>query len=132
MIKVYPKNHDEQLSEHFWLSEFHCHCERALCTQTPVSEELVDGLEMIRVGLEVPVIVLSGHRCLAHNKEVGGEEKSYHPIWGAADIRAPGVSVMLLVEAAKMVPDFLEGGIGVYPNRIHVDVGPKRRWHVKA
>lgn len=66
-------------------------------------------------------LVTSGHRS-------GGRRHSMHRSCGAADIRVPGVSVSRIVAAARSAPNI--GGIGTYCNGIvHVDVGPKRRWH---
>lgn len=66
-------------------------------------------------------LVTSGHRS-------GGRRGSYHRKCLAADIRVPGVSVKRIVAAARSAPAI--GGIGTYCNGIvHVDVGPKRRWH---
>ncbi len=66
-------------------------------------------------------LVTSGHRS-------NGRRGSYHRKCLAADIRVPGISVKRIIAAAKSAPAI--GGIGTYCNGIvHVDVGPKRRWH---
>ena len=66
-------------------------------------------------------LVTSGHRS-------NGRRGSYHRKCLAADIRIPGISVQRIIAAAKSAPAI--GGIGTYCNGIvHVDVGPKRRWH---
>jgi hypothetical protein len=66
-------------------------------------------------------LVTSGHRS-------NGRRGSYHRKCLAADIRIPGISVKRIVAAARSAPAI--GGIGTYCNGIvHVDVGPKRRWH---
>ncbi len=66
-------------------------------------------------------LVTSGHRS-------NGRRGSYHRKCLAADIRIPGISVKRIIAAAKSAPAI--GGIGTYCNGIvHVDVGPKRRWH---
>ena len=65
--------------------------------------------------------VTSGHRS-------NGRRGSYHRKCLAADIRIPGISVKRIIAAARSAPAI--GGIGTYCNGIvHVDVGPKRRWH---
>jgi hypothetical protein len=57
-----------------------------------------------------------------------GRRGSMHRTCRAADIRVPGVSVSKIVAAARSAPGI--GGIGTYCNGIvHVDVGPRRRWH---
>lgn len=66
-------------------------------------------------------LVTSGHRS-------NGRRGSYHRKCLAADIRIPGVSVKRILAAARSAPAI--GGVGTYCNGIvHVDVGPKRRWH---
>ncbi|WP_411034636.1 YcbK family protein [Shinella sp. BYT-45] len=66
-------------------------------------------------------LVTSGHRS-------NGRRGSYHRKCLAADIRVPGVSVKQIIAAARSAPAV--GGVGTYCNGIvHVDVGPKRRWH---
>lgn len=66
-------------------------------------------------------LVTSGHRS-------NGRRGSYHRKCLAADIRVPGVSVNRILAAARSAPAI--GGLGTYCNGIvHVDVGPKRRWH---
>ena len=58
----------------------------------------------------------------------GGRRGSYHRRCMAADIRVPGVPVRRIVAAARNAPGI--GGIGTYCNGIvHVDIGPRRRWH---
>jgi hypothetical protein len=67
------------------------------------------------------LLVTSGHRS-------NGRRGSYHRKCLAADIRIPGVSVNRILAAAHSAPAI--GGVGTYCNGIvHVDVGPKRRWH---
>lgn len=67
-------------------------------------------------------IVTSGFR--PHPSHRG----SLHRSCMAADIRVPGVSDRAVIAAAESAPGI--GGIGNYCNGIiHVDVGPKRRWH---
>ena len=66
-------------------------------------------------------LVTSGHRS-------GGRRGSLDRKCLAADIRVPGVSVKRIIAAARSAPSI--GGVGTYCNGIvHVDVGPKRRWH---
>ena len=57
-----------------------------------------------------------------------GRKGSMHRRCLAADLRVPGVPVKRIVAAARSAPAI--GGVGTYCNGIvHVDVGPKRRWH---
>ena len=114
------------MSLHFSTKELSCKC----CgtggdTMNPA---LITLLEAIRVKLDAPITVLSGHRCHAHNKECGGAKASQHLLGNAVDIRT-----------AKMTPhafhDWIEEhfnpkGLGSYKTFTHIDVRPgdRARW----
>ncbi len=57
----------------------------------------------------------------------GVAEHSQHMLSKAIDIRVPGVSTLMLRNAALMLG---AGGVGYYPlsQFVHVDVGPVREW----
>lgn len=122
---------DERLSEHFVRREFMCKCGCALCKPHPA---LFPALELLRHHIgDRPIIINSGHRCAAHNKEVGGSRNSQHLHGRAADIRCPGRTSEELFIAALHVPQFRLSGIGVYKTFLHVDVrGYKSRWQDSA
>ena len=81
--------------------------------------ELIDQLERLRFLVGKPIIILSGYRCPKHNREVGGAPTPQHLYGRAADIRVEGMSSLeLFLEALRC--EF--GGIGLYPNFVHVDV----------
>lgn len=50
------------------------------------SDELVLVLERVRALRPAPLVVVSGHRCCAHNSDVGGARQSRHIAGDAADI----------------------------------------------
>ena len=103
------------LSFHFSRSEFACPC----CGELVIDMELIDQLERLRFLVGKPIIILSGYRCPKHNREVGGAPTSQHLYGRAADIRVEGMSSLeLFLEALRC--EF--GGIGLYPNFVHVDV----------
>lgn len=130
------------LTRDFSRREFRCRCGCGLADPHP---QLVAGCQQLRELVGVPVTVNSGSRCRAHNDKpahlggAGGERNSKHlpqPGHGhtlAADLVA-GVPLLRLYEAAKAVPQFAAGGIGVYLDaggeRVHVDVrtGGPARW----
>lgn len=114
------------LSAHFSRNESQCHC----CGRLQLDARLLDGLEALRALAGVPVIVHAGYRCAKHNQEVGGVAHSEHTQGLAADIDLPGVSLQRMHELALEVPQFAEGGIGVYDGGfLHVDVRHHRaRW----
>jgi len=117
----------ERVSPHFWRREFVCRC----CGECVIDGKLLEGLEALRAKGGIPVCVLSGYRCVRHNREVGGSPKSQHCVGRAADIAIAGVGPGGVFEWAEQVPIFARGGIGLYPwgGFVHVDVGPgPRRW----
>ncbi len=128
------------LSEHFSTSEMCCpHCQR--CS---VSGRLIVALEQLRSLAGLPVVVHDACRCPVHNREVGGAENSEHLFYPAsdgkpakeciaADVSIPGLRLQQQYELAERVPDFHNGGIGVYDsNFVHVDVRDGRaRWSRK-
>ena len=85
MIKTYPADSNEQLSEHFNAKEFRCKCGKA--HEFYVSEELVQKLEALRSALSCSHIdISSGFRCVSHDKAVGGSGTGQHTKGNAADI----------------------------------------------
>lgn len=88
------------LSPHFTLAEFVATQHRGIDNTLPQAlegqaAETLAMMERIRsalsaiAGREIPVLILSGYRCPALNKAVGGSEKSDHLKAMAADWHAP-------------------------------------------
>ena len=125
-----------RLSENFADWEFRCRCG---CGSMWVDWALIEALEEQRAIHGVPVHILSGCRCKRHNDAKGGTKNSLHltqinratVACRAADIYVAGQPVRSMFRAARAVPAFREGGIGVYPGEgfVHVDVRRgKARW----
>ena len=114
------------LSTHFSRSELQCRC----CGRLQLDSRLLDGLEQLRRLAGTPVVVHAGYRCPRHNQAVGGVPHSEHTLGLAADIDLPGLSLQRMYELALEVPQFAQGGIGVYDGGfLHVDVRERRaRW----
>ncbi len=114
------------LSAHFSRTELQCRC----CGRLQLDSRLLDGLEALRALAGVPVIVHAGYRCLRHNLEVGGVPHGEHTQGMAADIGLAGISLQRMYELALEVPQFAQGGIGVYDGGfLHVDVRERSaRW----
>ncbi len=128
MIRQFPKNHDEPLSADFRLKEFHCRCDRPDCQVTYISEELVNGLQIIRNDLG-PLLIDSAFRCVVHNREVGGKPDSKHLLGIAADVRHYRLPAIEIRIAALEIEVFEQGGIGEYKDFVHLDVrGTSARW----
>jgi uncharacterized protein YcbK (DUF882 family) len=111
-----------KLSPHFSASEFECRC----CGRLPdkgIPIALINGLEELRAAAGgKPVRILSGYRCKHHNHRVGGAKRSQHLFGRAADIVIGQLFPYQVVDIAKGIQVFHDGGIGQYSNFTHVDV----------
>lgn len=84
-VKNYKSTDTSKLSEHFKVSEFKCKCGGT--HNTLVAEDLVTKLEQLRTALNCSKIIInSGYRCSAHDKNVGGSGTGQHTTGKAADI----------------------------------------------
>ena len=107
------------LSPHFSKDELACHC----CGRLKISNRLLAGLEELRRIAGGPIVVHDAYRCPEHNQKVGGVPGSEHTQGLAADIGIADLSLQQMYELALQVPEFAEGGIGVYDGGfLHVDV----------
>ncbi len=98
----------------------------------PIDVGVLDLLCSIKdpYGERTPVHVISGYRSPAYNellrkrghRVAGG---SYHRRGLAVDFILPGVSSRELFRAARSLR---AGGVGKYPEFVHIDVGPVRFW----
>ena len=85
MIKTFKSTDKTQLTEHFNVSEFKCKCGGT--HDTKLDTELAEKLEKLRTALDCSKIVInSGYRCSAHDKNVGGSGTGQHVNGCAADI----------------------------------------------
>jgi len=122
----FAKRHDEPLSEHFSLREFHCGCTSGRCHHTLVHPKLVESLQTLRSMLAQPLVITSGYRCPAYNRTVGGRPRSFHTRGMAADVLCrDDTELAELARAAARIPAV--GAIGRYPQRhfVHLDVRPR-------
>lgn len=110
-----------RLTKNFTLGEFACnHCWVVRLRHLPA---LADALQQLRNDFRRPVSINSGHRCPAWNREVGGDNESFH-LWSrAADVHVWGVHPSAVAEWAV---NNLSGGVGLYTTFVHLDTGPKR------
>jgi uncharacterized protein YcbK (DUF882 family) len=107
------------LSLHFSRNEFTCHC----CGSFQLDPRLLQALEKLRALASAPIAILCGYRCPEHNQLVGGAANSEHLRGRAADIKIIGLNLQCMYELALQVPEFQQGGIGVYDRGfLHVDV----------
>ena len=118
-------------SKYFKLQEFNCN------DGTPVPEEyyenvqdLMDNLDVIREHFGYPINVNSGYRTPDYNKAIGGAKNSQHLTASAADIRL-NVTPSVVQKAIKQLMEddkIKKGGLGIYSNFTHYDIGRERTW----
>lgn len=87
----------------------------------------------LREMMDVPLTITSAYRSPSYNTAVGGETGSYHMRFMALDLIPSNGNVKFLAECARKirghqfkVPGSNDsfvwmGGIGVYPNFVHID-----------
>lgn len=108
---------DDKMSAHFRRSEFACRCG---CGADGVDEKLVATLELVRETLGSPLRIVSGVRCPAHNRAVGGTSESAHLSGLAADVAvASGRERFLLIDLA-IAAGFRR--VGVARDFVHLDL----------
>jgi uncharacterized protein YcbK (DUF882 family) len=98
----------------------------------PIDVKVLDLLCDIKdtVGKDREVHVISGYRSHAYNeylRSIGREvvKNSLHLYGLAIDFLIPGISSDELSNIAK---SFSSGGVGKYPEFVHIDVGRVRYW----
>jgi uncharacterized protein YcbK (DUF882 family) len=124
-VKTYSlkKDGNKKLSNNFKVREFAC---KDGSDKVLIDTDLVNLLQKIRDYFNKPVKINSGYRTETHNKKVGGATNSYHLKGQASDIHIEGINPVLVALYAERLN---AGGIGVYPNFIHVDTRKnKTRW----
>jgi uncharacterized protein YcbK (DUF882 family) len=114
------------LTRDFSRKEFACQCG---CGFESISMQLVAGLQELRNKVGLPVTVLSGCRCAAHNKAVGGAAGSRHTMGKAADIQIEGMTAREVYAAAMQAGGFRGFGVDDARGFVHVDERPVvTRW----
>ncbi len=107
---------------YFKRSEFACKCGRCGGFPAEPQEAMVRIADKIRGHFGAPAHVVSGLRCPAHNRAVGGKANSQHMYGEACDLRVDGVSWSELLAYTKSLPGVryayhIEGS-----NNIHFDI----------
>lgn len=113
------------LSPHFSRAEFAC---RDRCGLNSIDVETLAVLEDLRTYFEKEVTISSAHRCIAHNKAVGGASNSQHLYARAADVKVKDtLPVQVYDYLNRRYPS--KYGLGLYKTFVHVDTrtnGPAR------
>lgn len=115
------------LSKHFNLAEFVCHCG---CKSVFIHDELIDVLEGAREHFGSPIKITSGTRCKVHNMASGGAKNSQHLYGIAADIQVDNHNPAEVADYfERLYPE--KYGIGRYNSWTHIDIRPeKARWNL--
>lgn len=79
-------------------------------------------------GLTGPLKVTSAYRSPEHNASVGGAKGSQHLHGNAFDVSTAGMSQDDRIRLMQQARQAGFGGIGVYDNSLHFDVGAERAW----
>ncbi len=105
-------------SRNFTLEELQCPC----CKTGELKPEMLTRLQAIRDFLGFPLMINSGFRCQKHNQEIGGKISSFHLTGEAIDIGTNHLNSTEKHHLMKAAIHFGFGGIGIYPNFVHLDL----------
>ena len=124
-----------KLTTNFSLEEFECN------DGSITPGEVIYRLQKVAIQLQVlrnylclPITINSGYRSPVYNSKIGGVKNSQHLLGNAADIVVKGltpVEVHMAIEYLINEGEMLQGGLGLYKNFVHYDIGyngKKRRW----
>ena len=133
MIQKHDYNDTTQLSPHFNAKEFRCKCGKE--HETLISDELIEKLEKLYAALNCSkIIVTSGYRCTAHDKNVGGSGTGQHTLGNAADICCYGqdgqpISSKVVCCKAQDIGFRGIANITAAYQYTHVDVRSNGKWY---
>lgn len=118
--KVFLLDKDINISLAYKLhsNEFKCKCSRVTCNQILFSPNLKTSWNSSRTEFDSPLVVNSGHRCLEHNKEVGGVLNSKHTKGEALDISHSTLSDLEKIRLKKILEKWFDVVIE-YPTFYH-------------
>lgn len=133
---------NKQLTKNFNISEFRCKDGSDVPDELENNvQELANNLQVIRdkfcleLGVNMPLIILSGYRSPEHNKKVKGAKNSQHLLAKASDITLKDKSLLqhlyILIKELIDTEEIKAGGITFYrdKNFIHYDIrGVKVTW----
>ena len=132
---VWSKGEDEKISDNFWLHEFECKCD--IDHECKISVKLIDKMQVLRNYLNdlakrlnafknpdkpISITITSGDRCEDHNLIVGGRPDSQHLLSCANDMKVNNYKRLRYDKLAMICINLSFTGIGVYQNRLHLDV----------
>ena len=133
MVQKYDFNDSTQLSPHFNVQEFRCKCGKE--HDILISDELIANLEKLYAALNCSkIIVTSGYRCTAHDKNVGGSGTGQHTLGKAADICCYGqdgqpISSKIVCQKAQDIGFTGIANVTAAYIYTHVDVRSGSKWY---
>ncbi len=109
---------------------FRCHYSGATKRIDPSLYLLLDRIHTRLEAGKRPLMLISGYRSPQYNRLLrargkGVAKRSYHLRGMAADIHIKGLHLERIHHTAMALA---QGGVGGYPQFVHVDVGPVRHW----
>jgi len=114
-----------QITPHFRHNELCCKC----CDKLIIDDLLyrtMNRIEKIREAVGFRLVINSGHRCVRHNREVGGQPNSWH-LRFAADVRPEDPENLTDFCNAILLMNYdhkLFNGVGWYWSFVHLDCRP--------
>ena len=98
----------------------------------PVSIKVIDLLWEVKTRLDPrsEINIISGYRSVEYNEYLRSlgrhvADNSLHLTGLAIDFALPGIPTY---ELSKTASQLQAGGVGLYPDFVHIDVGPVRHW----
>ena len=89
-----------------------------------IDPRLIQGLEKLRELSGREIIMSSGYRTRDHIDERHKAKPGQHTLGAGGDIKLEGLGTRETLKLIQQIPEFFEGGIGIYQqdSHIHVDV----------
>ncbi|MFK7828121.1 MAG: D-Ala-D-Ala carboxypeptidase family metallohydrolase [Oligoflexales bacterium] len=117
---------NQYLTRNFTRSELACLC----CGECKMNHVFMDRLQVFRDLYGKPLTIVSGYRCMLHNRVVGGSPKSDHLRGEAVDIRVKDKNSNELYRLREIAFALKFNGIGFGKNQFHLGLrdGPAKSW----
>ena len=119
--------------QYFKSSEFVCQCKYKECKEQKINKDLIKKLILLRKEINEPLVITSGFRCEAHQKDLRKQgvntvvaSKSTHELGDAADVYPIRMKIKdFMIFCAKQFK-----AIGIAKTFLHVDLrdDKERRW----
>ena len=95
---IFSKRRSKKICNGLTAKEFRCRCAYEACRAVIVDDIFINAFDTFRLFIELPLHVLSGHRCTQHNYDVKGKPQSRHLMGQAVDIAAPNLLEIFTVQ----------------------------------